>query len=101
MMKDGNVDIILLIILFQTAGIDSSVVNIAIRASDQRKKPIIAVCTGGEYTEMHKRILESYGIPTYASPSSAMRAISRFLKYSEHYAKFNDMKCPVPLKKSK
>ena len=101
MLKDPGVDIILLIILFQTAGIDSSVVNIAIRASDQRKKPIIAVCTGGEYTEMHKRILESYGIPTYASPSSAMRAISRFLKYSEHYAKYNDMNCPVPLKKSK
>ena len=79
MMKDDNVDIILLIILFQTAGIDSSVVNIAIRASDRRKKPIIAVCTGGEYTEMHKRILESYGVPSYASPSSAMRAISRFL----------------------
>jgi acetyl coenzyme A synthetase (ADP forming)-like protein len=101
MLKDEGVDIILLVILFQTAGIDSSVVNIAIRASDQKKKPIVAVCTGGEYTEMHKRILESYGIPTYASPSSAMRSISRFLKYSEHYSKYNDMECPVPLKKSK
>lgn len=101
MMKDENVDIILLVILFQTAAIDSSVVNIAIRASDLRKKPIIAVCTGGEYTEMHKRILESYGIPTYASPSSAMRAISRFLAYSEHYAKHNKSACAVPLKKSK
>jgi len=101
MLKDGNVDIILLIILFQTAAIDSSVVNIAIRASDLKKKPIIAVCTGGEYTEMHKRILESYGIPTYSSPSSAMRAISRFLAYSEHYAKHNRMECPAPLKKQK
>ncbi len=101
MLKDEGVDIILLIILFQTAGIDSSVVNIAIRASDQKKKPIIAVCTGGEYTEMHKRILESYGVPTYASPSSAMRAISRFLIYSKHYSKYNDVKCPTPIKKSK
>ena len=98
MMKDEGVDIILLVILFQTAAIDSSVVNIAIRASDMRKKPIIAVCTGGEYTEMHKRILESYGIPTYASPSSAMRAISRFIKYSEHYSKYNQMSCPTPIK---
>ncbi|MFA6213782.1 MAG: CoA-binding protein [Candidatus Micrarchaeia archaeon] len=84
MMKDPNVDIILLIILFQTAAIDSGVVNIAIRASDLGKKPIIAVCTGGEYTEMHKRILESYGVPAYASPSSAMRAIARFVDYAEH-----------------
>ncbi len=89
MMRDGNVDVIMLIILFQTAGIDSSVVNIAIRASDLRKKPIISVCSGGEYTEMHKRILESYGVPTYVSPTSAMRSISRFIKYAEHYSKYN------------
>ncbi len=101
MLKDEGVDIILLVILFQTAAIDSSVVNIAIRASDLKKKPIIAVCTGGEYTEMHKRILESYGIPTYSSPSSAMRAIAKFIGYSEHYAKFNSMPCPMPLKKTK
>lgn len=98
MMKDENVDAILLIILFQTAAIDSSVVNIAIRASDQRKKPIIAVCTGGEYTEMHKRILESYGIPTYSSPSSAMRAIAKFIAYASYYSKHNKMSCPTPLK---
>ena len=101
MLKDENVDMILLIILFQTAAIDSSVVNIAIRASDLQKKPIVAVCTGGEYTDMHKRILESYGIPTYASPSSAMRAINRFHAYSMHYSKYNDMACPAPLKKQK
>jgi acetyl coenzyme A synthetase (ADP forming)-like protein len=86
MMKDPNVDVILLIILFQTAAIDSSVVNIAIRASDLRQKPIIAVCTGGEYTDMHKRIMESYGVPTYASPSSAMRAIGKFIGYANHKA---------------
>jgi len=86
MMKDENVDIILLIILFQTAAIDSGVVNIAIRASDLKKKPIIAVCTGGEYTEMHKRIMESYGVPTYDSPSSAMRSIARIVEYAKHKA---------------
>ena len=86
MMRDKNVDIILLIILFQTAAIDSGVVNIAIRASDLKQKPIIAVCTGGEYTDMHKRIMESYGVPTYASPSSAMRSIARFVEYARHKA---------------
>ena len=101
MLRDDNIDIILLIILFQTAAIDSSVVNIAIRASDLKKKPIIAVCTGGEYTEMHKRILESYGVPTYASPSSAMRAINRFLAYSVHYSKYNKKGSAFPIKKSK
>ncbi|MEM4348549.1 MAG: CoA-binding protein [Candidatus Anstonellaceae archaeon] len=101
LLKDDNVDIILLIILFQTVGIDSSVVNIAIRASDQKKKPIIAVCTGGEYTEMHKRILESYGVPSYSSPSSAMKAISKFLAYARHYSRFHELICPHLIKKSK
>jgi acetyltransferase len=82
MLQDDGIDIIVLIILFQTAAIDSSVVNVAIKASDQKKKPIIAICTGGEYTEMHKRILESYGVPTYSSPSSAMRAIAKFEAYA-------------------
>ena len=98
LVKDENVDVIVVMILFQTAAIDSSVVNMVIRASDMQKKPIIAVCTGGEYTEMHKRILESYGIPAYASPSSAMRAVSRFIKYAEHYSKYNNMSCPAPIK---
>jgi len=101
LLKDEGVDLILLIILFQTAAVDSSVANIAIRASDQRKKPIIAVCTGGEYTEMHRRILESYGVPTYPSPSSAMRAVGRFIKYAEHYSKYNKMPCPAPIKTKK
>lgn len=86
-LKDDSVDLIFVIILFQTAAIDSGVVNIAIRASDLRKKPIIAVCTGGEYTDMHKRIMESYGVPTYPSPTSAMRAISRFIFYACHQRK--------------
>ena len=93
MLKDPGVDVILLIILFQTAAIDSSVVNIAIRASDLRQKPIIAVCTGGEYTEMHKRILESYGLPTYASPSSAMRAIAEFIKYANYKHEMKGGEC--------
>ena len=86
-LKDDGIDLIFLIILFQTAAIDSGVVNIAIRASDLRKKPVIAVCTGGEYTDMHKRIMESYGVPTYPSPTSAMRAISRFVSYACHREK--------------
>jgi acyl-CoA synthetase (NDP forming) len=72
-------------------------VNIAIRASDQRKKPIIAVCTGGEYTEMHQRILESYGVPPYDSPSSAMRPIARIVGDSPHRSESTGFseRCPA------
>lgn len=92
LMKDDNVDILLVILLFQTVALDSSVLNIVIRTSDLRKKPIIACCGGGEYAEMHKRILESYGVPAYSSPSFAMRALAKFIEYSAHYKKWNRKK---------
>jgi acetyltransferase len=86
-MKDPNVDAIVAILLFQTVQLDSSVVNIVVKASDLRQKPMVAVCTGGEYTELHRRILDSYGVPTYPSPSSAIRALAKFLEFSKKHPK--------------
>ncbi len=99
-MKDPNVDAIVVIVLFQTAGIDSSVTNVIVRASDDRRKPIIVVSTGGEYTEMHRRILDSYGVPTYPSPSSAMASLKKFIDYSNYYGQFHQLACMLPQKEA-
>jgi len=84
-MRDPNVDAVVVIVLFQTVAIDSGVVNVIVRASDERKKPIVTVSTGGEYTEMHRRILDSYDVPTYPSPSRAVKALKKFVAYSSYY----------------
>ena len=60
-----------------------------VKAAQARSKPIVVVSTGGEYTELHRRILDGYGIPTYPSPSSAMRAVSRFLQYSQFRCRYH------------
>ncbi|MFH1095729.1 MAG: CoA-binding protein [Candidatus Micrarchaeota archaeon] len=89
MLKDPGIDIVVVIVLFQTAALDSSVVNVLVKAAQQKGKPIVVVSTGGEYTELHRRILDGYGIPTYPSPSSAMRAVSRFLQYENYRCRFH------------
>ncbi len=82
LLLDPGVDSIVVIVLFQTVGVDSDIVKMLVKKSELRKKPIIIVSTGGEYTEMHRRILDSSGIPTYSSPSSAVRVLKKFTRYS-------------------
>ena len=80
-MRDPGVDIVVVIVLFQTVGIDSRVVNVIVKAREKGRKPLAVISTGGEYTEFHRRIMDSYGIPTYGSPSEALLAVSKFVEY--------------------
>ncbi|PIT84846.1 CoA-binding protein [Candidatus Micrarchaeota archaeon CG10_big_fil_rev_8_21_14_0_10_45_29] len=82
LLEDENVDAIVAIALMQTASLDSSIVNVIARAAHSGKKPIIVVSTGGEYTQLHKKILDDYGVPTFDSPSSAISALAKALKYN-------------------
>ncbi|HII53657.1 TPA: hypothetical protein HA316_02375 [Candidatus Micrarchaeota archaeon] len=56
--------------------------NSAIQSQEGRK-PIFAVVTGGEYAQLHRRILESYGVPTYDSPYACVKSLNEFIKYSK------------------
>lgn len=84
LLADKNVDAVLVILLFQTPALDSSVTGIIARAAQSSQKPIVCVSTGGEYTEAQRRQLDSMGVPTYSSPSSAVRALSKFIAYCSH-----------------
>jgi len=84
LIADKNIDAILVILLFQTPALDSSVTEIIAQAAQFSKKPIVCVSTGGEYTEAQRRQLDSMGVPTCSSPSSAMRALSKFIAYCEN-----------------
>lgn len=80
-MKDRNVDIILVIVLVQTPLIATDIVDVLVEANDLKKKPIVVVSAGGEYTEVMRKNLESNGIPTYTYPEDAVRAIQQLVKY--------------------
>jgi len=84
MLNDKNINAIIVIVLFQAPAIDERLINVLIKDSDRRKKPIIAMAVGGEYTDGHRKILDSYGIPTYKSPSNAVNALRKLVDYAKY-----------------
>lgn len=82
LVNDDKVDSIIAILLFQTVSLDASVNEAVIAASKRRKKPIIVISIGGEYTKKNRVILESNGIPTYTSPYVAAGALAKLTWYN-------------------
>ena len=80
-LKDFGVDIVLMIVLYQTPLVSTDIVDIIVETNDMCKKPIVCISTGGEFTETLKKNLESNGIPCYNFPEDAVRAIIKFVEY--------------------
>ena len=80
-LDDKNIDILLVVILYQTPLITTDIVDVVIEANNQRKKPIIVVSTGGEFTEVLKEALEDAGLPCYTFPEGAVDSIKRLVDY--------------------
>ncbi|MDO8555602.1 MAG: CoA-binding protein [Nanoarchaeota archaeon] len=74
-LDDPQIDMILLIVLYQTPLVTSDVVDVIKEAWKEQKKPIFVVSTGGDFTELHKRNLEEFGIPCFTFPERAVRAM--------------------------
>ncbi len=83
-MQDDNVDVIIVIALLQTPPMDERVLNILIKASDERKKPIAVISLGGEYTENYQRHLNMYDVPSYSSPNAAIKTMKKLIEYSNY-----------------
>jgi len=86
MLNEKNVDMLMIILLFQTPGADSSIIN-SLAKYKNAQKPMIVVTMGGAFTRLHKSIIEANGIPVYMSPNSAARALKALYDYSHHFPK--------------
>ncbi len=81
-LEEKNVDMVLLIVLLQTPLITPEIIDIIKQAKNHRsKKPIIVISTGGNFTEMYTRQIEELGVPCYAYPNNAARAIKALYDY--------------------
>lgn len=80
-MKDDNVDIIYLVLLYQTPLITPDIIDIVSEYNAQRKKPIITVSTGSEFTEVLRKGLEENNVPCFEFPDSAMKSISKLVEF--------------------
>ncbi len=82
--KDKNVDMIMVISLFQTPGADSRVAATLIQYKSQTDKPMVVVSPGGNYAQVHNQMMESSGLPVYSSPTTAARSLSALVEYSNY-----------------
>lgn len=82
LMGDKEIDSVIVIILFQAPAVDSRIIDVLVEQSDRRVKPVVVVAVGGEYTRDNRKVLDSYGIPTYGSPDAAVKTLKKFTDYS-------------------
>ncbi len=82
-MDDEDIDILAIVILFQTPPIDERILHVMTKVSDDRRKPMITISVGGQYTENYRKILESRGVPSYQSPASGVKALRKLYEYSK------------------
>ncbi|MCK5698894.1 MAG: CoA-binding protein [Candidatus Aenigmarchaeota archaeon] len=82
-IKDKNVDGIIIVTLLQTASLGPEIVDVIASANERSRKPIVVSASGGEYTQLLLRSLEKDGIPAYPSPDRAVSAMKTLIEYSE------------------
>jgi len=80
-LNDNNVDVILLNILYQNPLIDSSILDIITGFNNLKKKPILVVSTGGEFTDNLRKSLEENNVVTFTYPEEAVRSIKALTDY--------------------
>jgi acetyl coenzyme A synthetase (ADP forming)-like protein len=81
-LKDKNVDMLLLIVLFPPPLLEKEVVYEIIKAHKKQIKPMIVVSASGHYTEKQKAIMEKEFVPTFTFPRSASEALKALYDYS-------------------
>src|SRR3989344_1163125 len=81
-MNDSNIDIILVIALLQTPLVTVDIGDVITELNDMKKKPIIVVCTGGNFTQVLKDSLEENGVPTFTFPENAVKSIKSLVDYA-------------------
>ncbi len=82
--KDENVDMMMVISLFQTPGADSRVASTLIHYKSQTSKPMVVVSPGGNYAQVHNSMMEASGLPVYGSPTAAARSLKALADYSKY-----------------
>ena len=84
-MKDKGVDAVFVVMLLQLSALESDVVDVLISVSSEfEDKPLMVCTTGGEFTQVHTRMMEKVNIPTYPTPERGIRAMKALVDYSRY-----------------
>jgi acetyl coenzyme A synthetase (ADP forming)-like protein len=82
-LRDNNVDMIVVVALFQPPLLTADVTDVISDAGRKKKKPIVVVSAGGRYTEVLKKSLEDSDVPCFSYPERAVRALRALYDYGK------------------
>ncbi len=82
-IKDENVDMIMVLVLFNTPSIDKNIVKKIISLRKKCRKPMLVLSIGSRYTDERKAELEKGGVVTFNYPSGAAIALKGLYDYSK------------------
>ncbi|MCK4669882.1 MAG: CoA-binding protein [Nanoarchaeota archaeon] len=80
-LLDKNIDILAVILLAQVPRLTPDVVDVITELNDKKKKPIIVIMTGGDFSDLIKRSLEEKGVPCFTFPDNAIKSLAQLVKY--------------------
>lgn len=81
-VNDDNVDMIAVITLFQIPTLTAEITDVISSYTERSDKPIVVIAAGGRFTEVLKKSMEDFGIPTFSYPEKAARALRALYDYS-------------------
>jgi len=80
-LKDENVDAVLLILLFQVPTLEDDVIERLLPIIKGTDKPIFVVSAGGNYSRDKLKELEEHCIPCYQSSNMGVHALASIMDY--------------------
>ncbi|GAB6136567.1 acetate--CoA ligase family protein [Thermococcus prieurii] len=81
-LEDPNVDVLVVIALFQSPALDEGIID-AVERMKAYGKPIVFVAPGGDFPHKMARNIEGKGIPVYETTEDAVDAVYALVKYGE------------------
>ncbi|MDO8633931.1 MAG: CoA-binding protein [archaeon] len=84
-LSDKNVDMLLVIVLFNTPAVDKKVVKEIVKAKKKSKKPLAVVTIGSGYTKAMVEELEKNGVVVFSYPGIAALSLKALSDYAARH----------------
>ncbi|MBC7093973.1 acetate--CoA ligase family protein [Thermococcus sp.] len=82
-LEDENVDVLVVIALFQSPALDEGIVE-AVGRMQEYGKPVVFVAPGGAYPEKMARRIEKTGVPVFETVEDGVDAVYALVRYGQY-----------------
>lgn len=96
-LKDKNVDAVLVILTPQAMTDPTTTAQVLCKAATHAHKPVLTAWMGGRVVAEGVQILNAAGIPTYNTPEKAVRAFMHLVSYARNLEILHETPKDIPL----